>query len=99
MAQALNNRMRLIDLYHADMADQSSTEARQYVRNYWYRAVGVTLWERFTWNVPDVPKTGTRGTRVERFIPFWEHVADVELTEVLKHLGPYYVRHSETDLS
>lgn len=92
--------LRLIDLYHADLADQTTTEARQYVRRYWYRAIGLTITERSITPV-SIPKRGTHGVRTERFAPFWRQLPDDEIYEVFFVLKPYFnlKEHRDTDLS
>lgn len=82
-------QLRLIDLYHQDLSDQTTTEAKQVARRYWYRAVGLTIMERGISFIA-VPKRGTHGVRVERYLPFWNHAPDEELDDLFMLLKPYF---------
>jgi hypothetical protein len=92
--------VRLIDLYHQDLQDQTTTEARQYCRRYWYRAIGLTIMERWSFSAIAVPKRGTHGVRTERFTGFWNAVPDDELEELFYTLKPYFslAQHKHCDL-
>lgn len=93
-------KMQLIDYYHQDLAEQTTTEGRQYVRRYWFRAVSLTIMESQC-VVIEIPKRGTHGTRVERYRAMWETVPLDELMTVFKLLKPYFAQsqHRCDDLS
>ena len=87
---------RLIDLFHQDLADQSSTKGRLTVGRYWFRALGLTIMERGITPIP-FPKRGTHGLRVERFRGFWRGLPDDQLYEVFYHLKPFFSNAKQRD--